>query len=145
VLLGEEQLGTAGAASNGQDGAGALPYIIRDGRRMTPFLAVSIRDTGIGIAQKHIEMIFEEFRQVHAGHSGRRGSGLGLAITRRLIEAHGGRIWVESAPGQGSIFTFMLPLSAAPERSQPAAAPPTLAGEAHPGEQRSVVEAQTRL
>jgi signal transduction histidine kinase len=56
-------------------------------------------------------VIFEEFRQVHTGRTGKRGSGLGLAITRKLIEAHGGKIWVESTPGQGSSFTFTLPIS----------------------------------
>jgi two-component system, sensor histidine kinase and response regulator len=90
----------------------ATPYIVRDGRQLTPFVAISVRDTGIGIAPKHLATIFEEFRQVHAHRTGRRGSGLGLAITRKLIEAHGGRIWVESTPGQGSTFTFTLPLSA---------------------------------
>jgi len=93
--------------TNGHGG----PYIIRDGRRLRPFIAVGVRDTGIGIAQKNLELIFEEFRQVHAGRTGRRGSGLGLAITRKLIEAHDGKIWVESTPGQGSTFTFTLPIS----------------------------------
>jgi two-component system sensor histidine kinase/response regulator len=94
-------------SANGHGG----PYIIRDGRRFRPFIAVGVRDTGIGIVQKNLELIFEEFRQVHAGRTGRRGSGLGLAITRKLIEAHGGKIWVESTPGQGSTFTFTLPIS----------------------------------
>jgi two-component system sensor histidine kinase/response regulator len=97
------------APTNGHGG----PYIIRDGRRFRPFIAVAVRDTGIGITQKNQELIFEEFRQVHAGRTGKRGSGLGLAITRKLIEAHGGKIWVESTPGQGSTFTFTLPISAA--------------------------------
>ena len=93
--------------TNGQSG----PYLIREGRRFRPFIALSVRDTGIGITQKNQELIFEEFRQVHAGRTGKRGSGLGLAITRKLIEAHGGKIWVESTPGQGSTFTFTLPIS----------------------------------
>jgi two-component system sensor histidine kinase/response regulator len=93
--------------TNGHSG----PYLIREGRRFRPFIALSVRDTGIGITQKNQELIFEEFRQVHAGRTGKRGSGLGLAITRKLIEAHGGKIWVESTPGQGSTFTFTLPIS----------------------------------
>jgi two-component system, sensor histidine kinase and response regulator len=97
------------APTNGHNG----PYIIRDGRRFQPFVAISVRDTGIGIAQKNLDLIFEEFRQVHAGRTGKRGSGLGLAITRKLIEAHDGKIWVESTPGQGSTFTFTLPISGA--------------------------------
>jgi two-component system sensor histidine kinase/response regulator len=72
-------------------------------------VSVSVRDTGIGIAAEHLPLIFEEFRQVHANRNGRRGSGLGLAITRKLVEAHQGRIWVESVLGEGSTFTFVLP------------------------------------
>ncbi|HEU5088357.1 MAG TPA: ATP-binding protein, partial [Roseiflexaceae bacterium] len=88
----------------------ALPYIVRNGQRITPYVAVSVRDTGIGISAEHLPLIFEEFRQVHESQSGKRGSGLGLTICRRLIEAHGGRIWVESTPGVGSVFTFTVPL-----------------------------------
>ncbi|HET9224385.1 MAG TPA: cache domain-containing protein, partial [Roseiflexaceae bacterium] len=97
-----DAIDAAEAPANGHNG----PYIIREGRRFRPFIALSVRDTGIGITQKNQELIFEEFRQVHAGRTGKRGSGLGLAITRKLIEAHGGKIWVESTPGQGSTFTF---------------------------------------
>jgi two-component system, sensor histidine kinase and response regulator len=96
-------------AANGHGGQ----CIVRDGKRFIPYIAISVRDTGIGIAPKYLAVIFEEFRQVHAGRAGRRGSGLGLAITNKLIEAHGGRIWVESTLGQGSTFTFTLPLNAA--------------------------------
>lgn len=73
-------------------------------------VAISIRDTGIGIAAKDLSVIFEEFRQVHANRKGKRGSGLGLAITRKLVEAHGGQLSVESTLGHGSVFTFTLPI-----------------------------------
>ncbi len=98
------------AGEHGQNG-----YSPTDGagdQRTTQFLAVSVRDTGIGIAPEHLPLIFEEFRQVHSRRSEKQGSGLGLSICRKLIEAHGGRIWVESVVGQGSTFTFTLPCAA---------------------------------
>ncbi|HMP40412.1 MAG TPA: ATP-binding protein, partial [Roseiflexaceae bacterium] len=83
--------------------------IVRGGRRLRPFVAISVRDTGIGIAPEHLPLIFEEFHQADPRDQRKRGTGLGLSISRKLIEAHGGRIWVESTPGQGSLFTFTLP------------------------------------
>jgi two-component system, NtrC family, sensor histidine kinase KinB len=70
---------------------------------------VSVTDHGKGIALEDQPYLFERFfRARDAGQ--KRGIGLGLYITRILVEAHGGRVWVESAPGQGSVFTFSLPL-----------------------------------
>jgi signal transduction histidine kinase len=75
--------------------------------------AISVSDTGVGIAPQEQESIFEAFRQVGATTRGvREGAGLGLAISRRLVEQHGGRIWVESAAGHGSTFIFTLPATA---------------------------------
>jgi signal transduction histidine kinase len=73
---------------------------------------VSVSDQGEGIAPQFVNKIFERFFQVN-GASTRRvgGSGLGLAISRGIIEAHNGKIWVESVPGQGSTFRFTLPLA----------------------------------
>ena len=71
---------------------------------------VSVADTGPGIAPEDQERIFEEFQQTEVGAEEREGTGLGLALSKRLIELHGGRIWVESEPGNGSTFTFSLPL-----------------------------------
>jgi len=68
-----------------------------------------IRDTGIGIPGDKLDKIFEEFYQVDGGKHG--GTGLGLAITKRLVEEHGGKIWVESQLGKGSTFYFTLPFS----------------------------------
>jgi signal transduction histidine kinase len=69
-------------------------------------LEVSVSDTGIGIAREEQAAVFEEFRQVGPRAE---GTGLGLALTKRFVELHGGSIRLESAPGQGSTFTFTLP------------------------------------
>ena len=72
---------------------------------------VSVTDTGIGIAKEDQEAIFEEFRQVGSNYAHKReGTGLGLTLTRKFVEVHGGKIWVESEVGKGSKFTFTLPL-----------------------------------
>ena len=70
---------------------------------------VSVTDTGPGIALADQDRIFEEFQQTDAGVQQREGTGLGLALSKRLVELHGGRIWVESEPGHGSRFVFTLP------------------------------------
>ena len=68
-------------------------------------------DTCIGIAPEDHEMIFEEFRQVGSNYAQKReGTGLGLTLTKKFVEMHGGKIWVESQPGKGSTFTFTLPI-----------------------------------
>ena len=72
---------------------------------------ISVSDTGIGIAPEDQEAIFEEFRQVGTDYARKReGTGLGLALARRFVELHGGRIWVKSRLGEGSTFTFNLPV-----------------------------------
>jgi PAS domain S-box-containing protein len=82
-------------------------------------VVVSVQDTGIGIDPEAQPRIFDRFWQAHS--TPRRGSGLGLAIARGIVEAHGGRIWVESQPGCGSLFSFSLPYDgAAPPASQTA-------------------------
>jgi signal transduction histidine kinase len=71
---------------------------------------ISVTDTGIGIAPENQELIFEEFRQVGGDYAHKReGTGLGLTLARRLVELHGGRLWVKSQVGQGSTFTFSVP------------------------------------
>jgi signal transduction histidine kinase len=70
---------------------------------------VYVTDTGPGIAPEDYERIFEEFRQTEAGIEQREGTGLGLALSKRLVELHGGRIWVDSELGKGSTFAFTLP------------------------------------
>jgi signal transduction histidine kinase len=71
---------------------------------------VSVRDTGVGIAPDEQAHLFEEFRQT-ASARGHEGTGLGLSLAKRFVDLHGGRIWVESALGKGSTFTFTLPVS----------------------------------
>ena len=72
---------------------------------------ITVQDQGIGIPQGEIEQIFERFYRVNSPGSNTPGTGLGLHICRLLVTAHGGRIWVESHPGQGSRFTFTLPMA----------------------------------
>jgi signal transduction histidine kinase len=69
---------------------------------------VSVRDTGLGIAPEEQVRLFEEFHQT-ASARGQEGTGLGLSLAKKFVELHGGRIWVESALGKGSTFTFTLP------------------------------------
>jgi signal transduction histidine kinase len=77
--------------------------------RLDGEVRVSVVDTGPGIAPEDQERIFEEFQQTDLGAQ-REGTGLGLALSKKLIELHGGRIWVETEYGKGSTFTFALPL-----------------------------------
>jgi PAS domain S-box-containing protein len=76
-----------------------------------PMVLIQVRDTGIGIAPDEHERIFGAFEQVdHSYTKHQQGTGLGLAVSKRLVELHGGRIWVESALDKGSTFSFTLPL-----------------------------------
>ena len=74
-------------------------------------LALSVADEGIGIAPAEHARVFEKFYRVgRSDTQGRRGSGVGLALVRHVAEAHGGRVTVESRPGEGSRFTISLPV-----------------------------------
>ena len=75
-----------------------------------------VKDTGIGIASEDQERIFQMFTRLHAIDAS--GEGIGLAYARRILRSHGGRIWVTSARGQGSTFTFTLPLLPPPGRGE---------------------------
>jgi signal transduction histidine kinase len=82
---------------------------------------VAITDTGIGIKGEDQARVFNEFEQVDSSYGRRQqGSGLGLALTKKLVEMHGGRVWVESegVAGKGSVFTFLIPMIKA--ESEPA-------------------------
>jgi signal transduction histidine kinase len=67
---------------------------------------VQVIDAGIGISAEHLPYIFDAFYRVSRDSE---GSGLGLSIAKEIVEAHGGKIWVKSAPGMGSTFSFTLP------------------------------------
>jgi PAS domain S-box-containing protein len=90
----------------------AEAHLEDDGASPSSYLVVSVRDTGVGIPTAEQERIFERFYRsdnplsIEAG-----GTGMGLAIVKSLVEAHGGRVWVDSKPGQGSTFSFTVPTS----------------------------------
>jgi PAS domain S-box-containing protein len=90
-----------------------------------PHLQISVWDSGIGIAPEDLPRVFVEFEQLDSSYvREQEGTGLGLALTRQLVEAHGGRIWVESTLGKGSTFTFVLPIRSALEAPALSAPPP---------------------
>ncbi len=77
---------------------------------MLRFATFRVEDQGRGVPEEKIAMIFERFKQVDASDSRLKGgTGLGLTICRRIVELHGGRIWVESNSGAGSVFQFTIP------------------------------------
>jgi signal transduction histidine kinase len=88
-------------------------------------VVVSVRDAGPGLPPEEAAHLFEKFYRSREGRKVEGGIGLGLYISRLIIEAHGGRIWVESAPVQGATFSFSLPL-------EPPEARPGVPGEPAP-------------
>ena len=75
---------------------------------------VSVTNRGAGISSEDLPRLFTRFQRARGGQAARRpGIGLGLYIARGLVEAHGGRIWVESTPGETTTFRFTLPIEAA--------------------------------
>jgi signal transduction histidine kinase len=85
------------------------------------WVRISVSDTGPGIAAEERERVFDKFYQVaEIGGPKPKGTGLGLAISKTLVELHGGKIWVESEPGQGSRFYFTLPAAVLAEAKSPA-------------------------
>ena len=74
-------------------------------------VVVSIQDTGKGIAEEDLPKLFQKFQQIESGHENEEGgTGLGLAICKEIIARHGGKIWAESKPGEGTTFNFILPI-----------------------------------
>jgi len=79
-------------------------------------VVIAVEDTGIGIPKEHVGQLFERFKQVPGTRErfgGPKGTGLGLAISKGIVLGHGGKIWVESEPGRGSVFFFTLPKASA--------------------------------
>jgi signal transduction histidine kinase len=84
------------------------PRVLVSGREADGDCELAVADNGIGIDPRNAERVFEMFARVHGG-ADYRGTGLGLAISRRIVERHGGRLWVEANPGGGSVFRLTLP------------------------------------
>lgn len=90
-----------------RNGVPEISIVTKDG---SEGVVVSIKDNGIGITKEHMRKIFEQFYRVPSGNIHNvKGFGLGLSYVKKIVEAHGGRIWVDSSPGVGSEFSFCIP------------------------------------
>ena len=87
----------------------AVPHITITAERDGEFWHVKVRDNGIGFEQEHADKIFQMFQRLHNDEK-YSGTGLGLAMCKKIVELHGGKIWAESSPGEGTTFHFTLPV-----------------------------------
>jgi len=87
---------------------GVRPRVHLSAQRDGPDWRIGVRDNGIGIDPKYQERIFQMFQRLHTADR-YEGTGIGLAVCRKIVQRHGGRLWVESVPGQGACFWFTLP------------------------------------
>jgi signal transduction histidine kinase len=88
--------------------SGTVPYVCVSAEREGPCWRFAVDDNGIGIEPRHAERIFGMFQRLHTREAF-PGTGIGLAIARKVVERHGGRIWVESRAEGGTRFAFTLP------------------------------------
>jgi two-component system phosphate regulon sensor histidine kinase PhoR len=96
------------AIKYGHEGGKITISVIKKNQKEIQF---SIQDNGVGIPKEDLPRIFERFYRVDKGRSQELcGTGLGLSIVKHLVQAHGGNVWAESQPGQGSTFYFTIPL-----------------------------------
>jgi signal transduction histidine kinase len=93
------------------------PVITASAQRQGGLWRITVRDNGIGIDPRHHDRIFVVFQRLHTAAE-HPGTGMGLAICKKIVESHGGQIWVESEPGHGAAFSFTLP--AVPGATDPA-------------------------
>ena len=108
------QVHARGRQGRGRRGAGAA---VAGGRCRCARCASSVHDSGIGVPPEHQKRVFDPFFQVDNSSTREYGgTGLGLSIVKRLVEAHGGVVWVESEAGKGSTFAFTVPLAAGPAK-----------------------------
>ena len=119
----------------------AVKYSSRGGlltvrtQKNTNDIWVSVKDEGMGMGAEEQEVIFDRFRQLESGYTRSAGGlGIGLNLVRKLLELHGGRIWVESEKDVGSTFTFSLPLEKPDDRADgaPETGAPGMSGEGEP-------------
>lgn len=104
---------------------GRAPEVTIGAEREGAWWRLWVRDNGIGMDSAHARRIFEPFQRLN-GEEHYEGTGIGLAVCERIVQRHGGRIWVDSAPGEGSTFSFTLPSAAVGD--SPVPAPTALAG-----------------
>ena len=125
VLADEEQIGRVlrNLLENAVKFSGPGTRVQVTGEVHGGVVTMRVRDEGCGIPAAHIDTVFERFRQADSSDSRvASGPGLGLALARAIVEQHGGRIWVESTPGAGSLFSFTLPRVAADPTGEAAVA-----------------------
>ncbi len=116
--VGRDAVAASWSGGNREGGATRLPLVTPDRASGLRYAAVTVRDHGPGLAREHLPRLTERFYRVEGQKSGeRQGTGLGLAIVKHIVNRHRGGLTVESAPGQGAVFTAYFPI--APRKAAP--------------------------